>query len=141
MNSAEPLCARISVLGLPQDAAHKASTRVPKSLVIRAGKHLLRRSLSTWKLKDDFLETRRTYRAVLSEPVLVVPPNLLAEMSSSMEVDKTATIPQKRPHDGVKEQGPSQNQVLLEWDSIWTINKKIIDPIAPRFCAIAKEKV
>ncbi|KAL5519726.1 hypothetical protein ACEPAG_1386 [Sanghuangporus baumii] len=38
-------------------------------------------------------------------------------------------------------QGPSQNQVLLEWDSIWTINKKIIDPIAPRFCAIATEKM
>ena len=37
-------------------------------------------------------------------------------------------------------QGPSQNQVLLEWDSIWTINKKIIDPIAPRFCAIATDK-
>ncbi|KAH8108509.1 glutamate-tRNA ligase [Phellopilus nigrolimitatus] len=36
-------------------------------------------------------------------------------------------------------QGPSQNQVLLEWDSIWTINKKIIDPVAPRFCAIVKD--
>ncbi|EJC98400.1 glutamate-tRNA ligase [Fomitiporia mediterranea MF3/22] len=38
-------------------------------------------------------------------------------------------------------QGPSQNQVLLEWDSIWTINKKIIDPIAPRFCAIGTDKM
>lgn len=36
-------------------------------------------------------------------------------------------------------QGPSQNQVLLEWDSIWTLNKKIIDPIAPRYCAIASD--
>ena len=36
-------------------------------------------------------------------------------------------------------QGPSQNQVLLEWDSIWTINKKIIDPVAPRFTAIATQ--
>ena len=36
-------------------------------------------------------------------------------------------------------QGPSQNQVLLEWDSIWTLNKKVIDPIAPRFCAIGTE--
>lgn len=36
-------------------------------------------------------------------------------------------------------QGPSQSVVSLEWDSLWTMNKKIIDPIAPRFWAIAKE--
>lgn len=36
-------------------------------------------------------------------------------------------------------QGPSQAVVSLEWDSIWTLNKKIIDPIAPRFWAICKE--
>ena len=36
-------------------------------------------------------------------------------------------------------QGPSQNQVLLEWDSIWTINKKIIDSVAPRLRAIAPQ--
>ena len=37
-------------------------------------------------------------------------------------------------------QGPSQAVVSLEWDSIWALNKKIIDPIAPRFWAIAEEK-
>ncbi|KAL4244909.1 class-I aminoacyl-tRNA synthetase family protein [Abortiporus biennis] len=36
-------------------------------------------------------------------------------------------------------QGPSQAVVSLEWDSLWTMNKKIIDPIAPRFWAISKE--
>ena len=37
-------------------------------------------------------------------------------------------------------QGPSQAIVSLEWDSIWALNKKIIDPIAPRFWAILKTK-
>ena len=37
-------------------------------------------------------------------------------------------------------QGPSQAVVSLEWDSIWTANKKIIDPIAPRHWALVKEK-
>lgn len=36
-------------------------------------------------------------------------------------------------------QGPSQAIVSLEWDTLWTLNKKIIDPIAPRFWAISKE--
>lgn len=36
-------------------------------------------------------------------------------------------------------QGPSQNIVSLEWDTLWTLNKKVIDPIAPRFWAINKQ--
>ena len=36
-------------------------------------------------------------------------------------------------------QGPSQNIVSLEWDTLWTLNKKVIDPIAPRFWAITKQ--
>lgn len=36
-------------------------------------------------------------------------------------------------------QGPSQALVSLEWDSIWTLNKKIIDPVAPRHWAIVKK--
>lgn len=38
-------------------------------------------------------------------------------------------------------QGPSQAIVSLEWDTLWTLNKKIIDPIAPRFWAIAKSNI
>ena len=37
-------------------------------------------------------------------------------------------------------QGPSQAAVSLEWDSIWTINKKIIDPVAPRHWAVVTDK-
>ncbi|KAK7037996.1 putative glutamate--tRNA ligase, cytoplasmic [Favolaschia claudopus] len=37
-------------------------------------------------------------------------------------------------------QGPSQAVVSLEWDSIWAMNKKIIDPVAPRHWAIVSEK-
>lgn len=36
-------------------------------------------------------------------------------------------------------QGPSQAQLMLEWDSFWALNKKVIDPVAPRHWAIAKE--
>ena len=36
------------------------------------------------------------------------------------------------------EQGPSKNTNLQEWDKIWSINKDIIDPVAPRYTAIVK---
>lgn len=36
-------------------------------------------------------------------------------------------------------QGPSHAQTTLEWDSIWTINKKMIDSIVPRHTAVLKE--
>lgn len=36
-------------------------------------------------------------------------------------------------------QGPSQAVVSLEWDSIWSLNKKVIDGVAPRFWAIEKD--
>ncbi|KAI6045554.1 tRNA synthetases class I, catalytic domain-containing protein [Pisolithus marmoratus] len=38
-------------------------------------------------------------------------------------------------------QGPSQAIVSLEWDSIWAINKKVIDPIAPRLWAIVTDNI
>lgn len=36
-------------------------------------------------------------------------------------------------------QGPSQAILSLEWDSLWALNRKVIDPIAPRHWAIVKE--
>lgn len=38
------------------------------------------------------------------------------------------------------EQGPSKNTNLMEWDKLWAINKRIIDPICPRFMAVSVEK-
>ncbi|KAM0755247.1 glutamyl-tRNA synthetase [Meredithblackwellia eburnea MCA 4105] len=38
-------------------------------------------------------------------------------------------------------QGPSQAFTNLEWDVIWNINKKVIDPIAPRHVALEKENL
>ncbi|PWA82702.1 Aminoacyl-tRNA synthetase, class I, conserved site-containing protein [Artemisia annua] len=39
----------------------------------------------------------------------------------------------------ILEQGASKNLNLMEWDKLWNINKKIIDPICPRHTAIAEE--
>ncbi|CUM64153.1 uncharacterized protein PRCAT00001745001 [Priceomyces carsonii] len=33
-------------------------------------------------------------------------------------------------------QGPSKNIINLDWSIIWALNKKIIDPVAPRFTAV-----
>ncbi|KAL3695636.1 hypothetical protein R1sor_009712 [Riccia sorocarpa] len=33
-------------------------------------------------------------------------------------------------------QGASKNLNLMEWDKLWTINKKIIDPVCPRHTAV-----
>lgn len=36
-------------------------------------------------------------------------------------------------------QGPSKNVINLDWSVIWALNKKVIDPIAPRFTAVAEK--
>ncbi|KAH8810861.1 glutamyl-tRNA synthetase [Xylogone sp. PMI_703] len=38
-------------------------------------------------------------------------------------------------------QGPSRNILNLEWGALWATNKKYIDPIAPRYTAIAQDQV
>ncbi|TGZ84433.1 glutamyl-tRNA synthetase [Ascodesmis nigricans] len=38
-------------------------------------------------------------------------------------------------------QGPSKNVVNLDWTIIWAFNKKVIDPISPRFTALLKDKL
>ncbi|KAK6458372.1 glutamine-tRNA ligase [Scheffersomyces xylosifermentans] len=38
-------------------------------------------------------------------------------------------------------QGPSKNIINLDWSLIWALNKKVIDPIAPRFVAVLADNV
>ncbi|KAF9877177.1 glutamyl-tRNA synthetase [Colletotrichum karsti] len=47
------------------------------------------------------------------------------------------TIPALREF--IIKQGPSRNVVNMDWNSFWNINKKIIDPIAPRHTAILEK--
>lgn len=37
-------------------------------------------------------------------------------------------------------QGPSRKPSMMEWDKIWSDNKRIIDPICPRFVSVRKER-
>ncbi|ABN66938.1 glutamine-tRNA ligase [Scheffersomyces stipitis CBS 6054] len=36
-------------------------------------------------------------------------------------------------------QGPSKNIINMDWSTIWAMNKKVIDPVAPRFTAVYAE--
>nr|XP_028580449.1 LOW QUALITY PROTEIN: bifunctional glutamate/proline--tRNA ligase [Podarcis muralis] len=38
-------------------------------------------------------------------------------------------------------QGSSRSVVNMEWDKIWSFNKKVIDPVAPRYTALLKNEV
>eukprot|EP01135_Chromosphaera_perkinsii_P008451 Nk52_evm19s1360 gene=Nk52_evmTU19s1360 len=38
-------------------------------------------------------------------------------------------------------QGSSKSIVLMEWDKIWNMNRKVLDPIAPRLNAVSKVNV
>ena len=41
----------------------------------------------------------------------------------------------------IMKQGPSQNIINQDWTQIWAINKKHIDPIAPRHTAVRKNRM
>ncbi|KAL0852601.1 hypothetical protein ABMA27_016953 [Loxostege sticticalis] len=41
----------------------------------------------------------------------------------------------------IQAQGSSRSVVFMEWDKIWAINKKVIDPIAPRYTALETKTV
>lgn len=77
---------RITLLDIAQDLAHNASTTTPKSLVLRA-------------------QTRKTYRAVLSEPTLILAsavgvPSFPTPPSAPTPADNSAT-PQPQEHNAV----------------------------------------
>ncbi|KAM8945260.1 bifunctional glutamate/proline--tRNA ligase isoform 2-T2 [Pelodytes ibericus] len=41
----------------------------------------------------------------------------------------------------ISAQGSSRSVVNMEWDKIWSFNKKVIDPVAPRYTALLKSQV
>nr|PVC49540.1 glutamyl-tRNA synthetase [Theileria orientalis] len=41
----------------------------------------------------------------------------------------------------ILDQGPSKSVNLMEWDKLWAKNKQIIDPVAPRYVAVASNCV
>jgi glutamyl-tRNA synthetase len=49
------------------------------------------------------------------------------------------TVPALR--DFILKQGPSRNIVNMDWTNFWNSNKKVIDPIAPRFTALDKKNL
>ncbi|KAJ1344787.1 glutamate-tRNA ligase [Batrachochytrium salamandrivorans] len=38
-------------------------------------------------------------------------------------------------------QGASQRDLMLEWDKLWAMNKKVIDPVSPRHVGISKQNI
>ncbi|KAI0638071.1 PHP domain-like protein [Trametes polyzona] len=64
----------ITLLGVSQDVAHDASTKVAQSLVLRA-------------------QTRRTYRAVFSEPKVVIPATALTQDAPDIEMAESHQQP------------------------------------------------
>ncbi|OLL23593.1 putative glutamate--tRNA ligase, cytoplasmic, partial [Neolecta irregularis DAH-3] len=38
-------------------------------------------------------------------------------------------------------QGPSKNIINMDWSSIWAMNKKVIDPVAPRYTALVRQDI
>ncbi|XP_071491783.1 bifunctional glutamate/proline--tRNA ligase-like [Diadema antillarum] len=39
----------------------------------------------------------------------------------------------------INAQGSSRSVVMMEWDKLWSFNRKVIDPIAPRYSGVVKE--
>ena len=36
-------------------------------------------------------------------------------------------------------QGSSRSVVMMDWDKLWSFNRKVIDPVAPRYTALLKD--
>ena len=89
---------RITFLGLAQNIAHDAATITPKSLVLRARAHsLFARSSPLADSHSVIPETRKTYRAVFSEPTLVIPGPSVAEPSEGSESVETKPSGEQLP--------------------------------------------
>lgn len=93
------LFGRITFLELAQNLAHDTSTTTPKSLVLRA--RCVPYSFSSSHLLTSLLETRKTYRAVFSEPRVVIP-NTTALTSQPSE-PPAVLVPEERLEQPVRD--------------------------------------
>ena len=90
--------ASISILGLSQDSAHEASTKVPKSLIARARKpFFILTYVFIYLSGSSNIETRKTYRAVLSEPKLVVPHDDIVMHDTHSVIEEETPLPSPLP--------------------------------------------
>ncbi|KAI0300084.1 RNase P subunit p30-domain-containing protein [Multifurca ochricompacta] len=88
----------MTFLGLAQNTAHDATTTTPKALVLRA-------------------QTRRTYRAVLSEPEVIIPGTLAlgpAELSDNVKGKKTLIEWQREATSVVEVHSTPDERILLD---------------------------
>ncbi|KAI0685421.1 RNase P subunit p30-domain-containing protein [Cerioporus squamosus] len=98
----------ITVLGVAQDVAHDASSKVPQSLILRA-------------------HTRKTYRAVFSEPKVVIPQGTTAADARPPDVDMgDSTLPTSETPSGTS---ASAQQVAQSAPVEGTAGKKrVLEP-------------
>lgn len=85
---------RVALLNIPQDLAHHALTTTPRSVTIRARADISLCTPLHLFTKYVSIETRRTYRAVLSEPKAVVPEgsmDLLRTLEAISQSQATST--------------------------------------------------
>ena len=101
---------RITFLGLAQNLAHDAATSTPKSLVLRARAHFLLAHSSTLVESNfvEFPETRKTYRAVFSEPKLVIPGTSVVESTEGGDSLETKSSGEQLPAAEAKQTAVTQ---------------------------------
>lgn len=111
------------MLDLAQDVAHGTMSREPQVLVLRARELIVMR-MYYWMGLTFHEETRKTYRAVFSEPRLVIPnpqPPVVSQpvQETCTNAVSTPTPGTKRPFDDIGD-GKSRNPSKTEGRS----NKK-----------------
>jgi len=99
----------LTLTGLAQDQAHHAATTTPKSLILRA-------------------QTRRTYRAILSEPKLIMPESNPASASADVGHLEIAAETTPIQHSEVH---PSKSPSESKLEAVEELENMQQNPVAP----------
>lgn len=79
---------RLTILGLAQNVAHDANSSVPRTQILRARTSPMF-SRPSRTLTRHHAETRRTYRAVLSEPKVIIPENMITSQPTLLPLPES----------------------------------------------------